>query len=208
MILGKREQSIRLFDATAAYYDTWLNPFRIWLTYVQKACLKYISNGKLLDIGCGTGDLLLMLAKRGKCTTLYGIDISPNMVKKAKKNLAGRAVIQYGDAENIPFKSNFFDYVASTEAFHHYENPKRAVKEMHRVLKKGGHLLLADFSISGWLIRKLFLLVEPGHIKIYSRKEFSQLLRDAGFQIEEQKRIGLFAVLNIAKKKRKTYPSI
>ena len=202
--MTKREESVRFFDFWASFYDTWLNPFRIWLTYIQKKVSQYSFKGKVLDVGCGTGDLLLMLDEKRRnkkaMLNLCGIDISRKMLEKAKKNLGSKAKVQYGDVENIPFKANYFDVVTSTEAFHHYEKAQKAISEMHRVLKKNGLLFLADISIANSVIRKLFFIIEPGHVKIYSKKEFRLLLENAGFKVEKQERVGLLAVINIAKK--------
>ena len=202
--MTKREESVIFFDFWASFYDTWLNPFRIWLTHIQKQVSKHIIAGKVLDIGCGTGDLLLMLDKKRKTQkaklNLYGIDISGKMLEKARKNLGSKAIVQYGDVENIPFKNDYFDIITSTEAFHHYEHAQKAISEMYRVVKKNGFLFLADISIKNSIIRKLFFIIEPGHVKIYSKKEFRLLLENAGFKVEKHERVGLLAVLNIAKK--------
>ncbi len=204
--MTKREESIKLFDLWASSYDTMLNPFRVWLTYVQRYVSRHINYGKVLDVGCGTGDLLLMLDRKRKLQKaklkLYGIDISRKMLEKARKNLGSKAIVQYGDVESTPFKADYFDVVASTEAFHHYEHASKAISEMHRVLKKNGILLLADLSIVNPIIRKLFYIIEPGHIKLYSKEEFKTLLQNAGFKVEKQMRVGVLAVLNIARKVR------
>ena len=153
--MSKKEENLEFFNAWASWYDSWLNPFRFWLKHVQKKVSENVGEGKVIDIGCGTGDLLLILdeksKKQNRKTELYGIDISKKMLEKSKRKLDGNALIGYGNVESMPFNENYFDFVCSTEAFHHYENPKKAVSEMHRILKKGGE---ADTLRSARMILK------------------------------------------------------
>lgn len=101
--------------------------------------------GAVLDIGTGPGWLLLQLRARLPESSLYGVDISPAMVKKAAKNLAGREIeIHCAGAESLPYPDDFFDVVVSTGSLHHWRDAAAGLNEIHRVLKPGGPGLIYD----------------------------------------------------------------
>ncbi len=196
-----RLANIRFFNLWAKIYDK--DPISRWLFHLQKKVLRQIpfsSKSRILDVGCATGNVLRILSEAGT-KILAGIDISPEMIKRAEKKLGSKAKLIVASVEDIPFPSNYFDFVINTEAFHHFSNPKKAVKEMTRVLKKGGLLYISDvnfyISFIHWLSRK----IEPGHNKIYSLNEFRELFEGAGLDVVTQKRIGLFVILSVGEKR-------
>ncbi len=87
----------------------------------------------LLVIGCGSGTEAAILAQK-LGVKVIGIDIEDNFDSEARKF----AVLEIGDAENLVFKENTFDFVFSYHALEHIPNPKQALIEIHRVLKTGG----------------------------------------------------------------------
>lgn len=87
----------------------------------------------LLVVGCGEGIEAAILAQRLDAKVV-GIDVENNFDKEASKF----AALETGDAENLLFKDETFDFVFSYHALEHIQNPKKALKEIHRVLKKGG----------------------------------------------------------------------
>lgn len=87
----------------------------------------------LLVVGCGSGVEAAILAQNLKAKVV-GIDLEDNFDAAARKF----AALETGDAENLLFKDETFDFVFSYHALEHFPNPKKALKEMHRVLKKGG----------------------------------------------------------------------
>lgn len=87
----------------------------------------------LLVVGCGEGIEAAILAQRLDAKVV-GIDVEDNFDKEARKF----AALETGDAENLLFKNETFDFVFSYHALEHIQNPKKALKEIHRVLKKGG----------------------------------------------------------------------
>jgi len=195
------EQNKKFFNLWADLYD-YSFPIKPWLYYIQKNVIKHLQlNNKLkiLDVGCGTGDSLNYIAKLSK-SQLYGLDISEKMLKIARKKLGEKAILKLGDVEKIPFKDKTFDYVLNTEAFHHFPNPNKTLKEINRVLKKNGEFMLADVNFYSNFIHWLFKKIEPGHVNIYSKDEFKELFKSNGFKIIRQKRLGIFAILTIGKK--------
>jgi ubiquinone/menaquinone biosynthesis C-methylase UbiE len=174
----------KMWDARAKNYDKYF-----WFTHWDEkklaSLLKLDDKFVLLDLACGPGWAIRYIDQqtRGK-GELFGIDISSNMVKVAEKKSAGFNNIHFGktNAENLPFDNNIFDCIICTNAFHHFTNPDAVLKEANRVLKPTGRIYIlditSDFFVIRWLDR-LFRL-EPGHVKIYSTKEFNTLFQKAG----------------------------
>ena len=105
----------------------------------------------VLDIGCGTAFLSLGVSKAvGKSGKVLCFDISEEMMKKAKENLSNAGVsnveFRVGDAEDIPLEDNSVDAVVGNMVLHHCPDPESAIKEMARVLKPNGRLVLADME--------------------------------------------------------------
>jgi ubiquinone/menaquinone biosynthesis C-methylase UbiE len=107
--------------------------------------------GKILDVGLGTGLILREMAQEPKYAGYHftGIDYYPDMVEKARKkveddNLGHRIDVQQGDASKLNFPDNSFDVVLSRATIHHLADPTDALREKYRVLKPGGICLIHD----------------------------------------------------------------
>jgi ubiquinone/menaquinone biosynthesis C-methylase UbiE len=105
---------------------------------------------RILDIGCGTGYLLGVLAARAtQAESLAGIDAAPEMIEVARGAATdGRLRFVVGAAERLPWPDAAFDLVVSTTSFDHWADQQRGLAECARVLAPGGCLVLADlFSV-------------------------------------------------------------
>ncbi|MGC9065963.1 MAG: class I SAM-dependent methyltransferase [Candidatus Ratteibacteria bacterium] len=135
------------FDSVAEIYDSVFKNF-IRDHYIEKR-IQYIKKNfgnrkKILDAGCGTGLLGMHLLQAG--FDVYGIDISYEMLKIAEKRLPGRTACAC--LKDIPFPAESFDGVICIATSHHLTHIefKHAMKEMVRVLKVGGRLLIWDHN--------------------------------------------------------------
>ncbi|MBI3290797.1 class I SAM-dependent methyltransferase [Candidatus Falkowbacteria bacterium] len=104
-------------------------------TYLNK-------KGKVLEIGCGTGNNLVFFSENGWDT--YGIDINKKAVDYAHKLLKSKnleANIKIGNAEDLPYKDKKFDLVLDRACLQHnrINSIKKIIKEVYRVLKRGGY---------------------------------------------------------------------
>jgi ubiquinone/menaquinone biosynthesis C-methylase UbiE len=123
-----------------------------------KDLLNPTNGDKVLDVGCGTGILTRLIAPsvfpRGK---VMGIDISTHFVEIARhnsQNLRCSSVIKFdvGDAQKLPYPDQYFDAVLAARLLLYIDHPQRAVKELKRVVKKKGRIVLADWDFDTLVI--------------------------------------------------------
>jgi SAM-dependent methyltransferase len=110
----------------------------------------------VLDVGCGAGvDTLISGMRTGPSGKVVGIDLTPAMLEKAKKNLSMTDLknvrFEEGSVENLPFADEEFDVVTSNGALNLVPDKSRAFGEIYRVLKPGGRLMVADEILIGEL---------------------------------------------------------
>jgi ubiquinone/menaquinone biosynthesis C-methylase UbiE len=169
------------FDNWSDHYDhSWLQG--VLFDSVQNQTLVVAGRittpiNSVLDVGCGTGRLLLRLAKAYPHATTMGIDPAPGMVRVARGQGLEAAV---GSAESLPLPDRSFDLVVTTMSFHHWGDQARGLDEVRRVLAPGGHLLLVD-AITTWWVRPLYLVVGMTG-RFHSPQELDRMLVDAGLR--------------------------
>ncbi len=146
----------------------------------------------VLDVGCGTGPVIELLAKKYPEKHFVGLDITPAMIEVAQSKGLSNADFLVGDAENLPFGDESFDAVLCSNSFHHYPNPGAFLHEAHRVLRDGGKLILRDYTSNDvvvWLMNTfempLARLVGHGDVRILKMGEYRELVEAAGFAIEK-----------------------
>jgi arsenite methyltransferase len=186
----------RGYSMAAAEYDLlashlYLTGLRRLLPLIRLPLLPAI-----LDVGCGTGANLLEAGRRfGPVSLLHGIDIAPGMVGLARIRAAAagvRAHFTVADAEQLPFPDRTFDLVICNSVLHWFEDRLQALREMHRVLKPGGFLMVicaAEPAYREWFdLMELALLTVLGHaapsvrLSFTSAPELLALLLTAGFR--------------------------
>jgi ubiquinone/menaquinone biosynthesis C-methylase UbiE len=136
----------------AKYYDFGNLPLGLPLVTLPHVRLISLQPGQsLLDIGCGTGEVLYRVHKKfGGTISLYGIDPSHDMLDVAQYKLrnAANVTLETGTGEKLQFPDASFDWVVSSLTFHHLplELKRLTLRESYRVLKPGGTLLVSDFG--------------------------------------------------------------
>jgi ubiquinone/menaquinone biosynthesis C-methylase UbiE len=175
----------RFFDVWSAFYRRTF--FGLELRRIQRLAigrLKLVPGQRVLDLGCGPADGAAMVSGAGACG--IGLDYSEGMLQKATREPALHGRLVRGDAGRLPFADKAFDKIICTNSFHHYPDHKSALKEMHRVLKPGGLLVLVDPRKDHLFGRMAIDLGEKTvfglkEVRIFSVDHWYELLREAGF---------------------------
>lgn len=204
-----------MFDSIAGDYDALnhilsLDVDKIW----RKKALKQIVDApalvQVLDLACGTGDFSIAIAKALTGGHVTGVDLSEGMLavmreKVDKAELNGMISIEEGDGENLRFPDNTFDRVTIAFGIRNFEDRPKGLREMLRVLKPGGRLVILELSrpenkIIRWFYDLYFLHILPkiggkvsGDKAAYAylpasvaafpgKKEFTATMREAGFR--------------------------
>ncbi len=148
-------------------------------------------NGRVLEIGCGSGRGTQLIQKHFQPAEITGIDLDPKMIEIAThKHYDGKVDFQVADVTNLPFKNNTFDVIFDFGIIHHVPNWKKAVEHIVRVTKPGGLLVLEDLSIEtfrnplGRLARTF--LAHP-YSEMYAQNEFVHYLEKCGTEILAEK---------------------
>jgi demethylmenaquinone methyltransferase/2-methoxy-6-polyprenyl-1,4-benzoquinol methylase len=162
--LGKKQQIAAMFDKIAFRYD-FLNRFLsggIDIYWRRRAIreLAGVVDGKaavaattktILDVATGTADMAIMMARYLSAFHITGIDISTGMLEIGRQKIArlqmeGKISLQTGDSEAIHFPDAHFDAVTVAFGVRNFENLEKGLREMLRVLKPGGRLVVLEFS--------------------------------------------------------------
>jgi len=169
----KDEEFDRMFRDEQIHW--WYRARRRITDFFLKKHLREKNDAVILDVASACGANFFNFKKYGK---VIGIDISDTSISYCKSR--GIADIHKGDAQNLPFESNFFDAVLALDALEHFENDSRAVSEMFRVLKPGGLLLVnTPAFMSLWSQHDTSF----HHVRRYRTGQLSDLLRTNEFSL-------------------------
>lgn len=145
----------------------------------------------VLDIGCGTGVLILEAEKIvGPKGTAVGLDVEPGMISQARKKAAhahSQATLQVASITAVPYADATFDVAVSGAMFHHLRQSQQlaGLAELYRVLKPNGRLLIVDLNTG----RRSLVTSLPGHNQLPKQDavqgELPNLLRNVGFRCTE-----------------------
>jgi demethylmenaquinone methyltransferase/2-methoxy-6-polyprenyl-1,4-benzoquinol methylase len=153
--LSKKEQVAGMFDGIASRYDLLNHLLSLGIDrgWRKKAIreVKSIQPKDILDVATGTGDLAIAAAKALPESRITGVDISVGMLevgrsKLAEQQLSGQITLQEADSEALPFPDAAFDAVMCAYGVRNFEHLEAGLKEMKRVLRPGGKLVILEFS--------------------------------------------------------------
>lgn len=220
---SKKEQVSEMFDRIAPRYD-FMNRFLsagIDLSWRRKAIRRFQKDAPrtVLDVATGTGDMAILAARLLRPERIVGIDISEKMLeigrkKVEKEELGTKIELVGGDGETINFPDHSFDGVMVAFGVRNFEHLEKGLREILRVLKPGGQLVVLEFSqprLPG--VRSLYNLymglVAPQMARLFrqnkkayqylnqsarafpDRQRFDDILKQTGYSATEWKPLSL-----------------
>lgn len=148
----------------------------------------------VLDLGCGAGHLSFTIAPHVKSVIAY--DLSSEMLTvvddEAERRNLRNITITRGHAQELPFADANFEWVCTRYSAHHWMEISRAIREIHRVLKPGGTLIVIDtyapaIPLLDTHMQAIELFRDGSHVRNYTFAEWTAMLEAQGFQIEAHK---------------------
>lgn len=138
-------------------------------------------SGKICDIGCGGGYNVRRLLEKSQNAKVYGLDISEESVKKAKKinkcELGKRCEVMQGSAEKLPFADDELDFVTAFETVFFWKNIENCFAEIYRIVKPGGSFVV----INNYGDPKIDWEKKVPCMKRYTAVQIGEMLKKAGF---------------------------
>lgn len=175
------------------------DPLQRWLMREEKFKRRLIEQADVraghwvLDIGCGTGTLLVMVKQARPDAQVVGLDGDANVLKiaRAKTNRAGvNLLLHVGMAYEIPYREGYFDRVLSSLMLHHLTaaDKKRTLSDAFRVLRRGGELHVVDFGPPRTLYSRLaaFVSARAEQVADNVRGRLPGMFAEAGFEDVEE----------------------
>ena len=181
---ANHRRDIGHFDRWAPHYDrSWTQ--RVFFGPVHHGVTEVVTAlapapTRILDIGCGTGALLRLLAGRFPGANLTGVDASTEMIKVATVSnpLPERLRFVHAPAEDLPSADDFFDLILSTISFHHWAGQSRGLREVARALAPSGWFVLADHFVTP--LQRVFFSTPARRKRFHTPGEIDGMLGAAG----------------------------
>lgn len=207
------------FENWAASYDrSWLNELVFFpsIRACQEETERWLAGFApprfdLLDVGCGTGNLLLTLARHPRAGRLVGLDFSRNMARSLAAKITrlshGPAHVPaqihavMGDSERLPFSSHSFDVLTCCNSFHHYPHQPAVVAEFRRVLRPGGIAVIIDGfrdNVVGWIVFDVLVAGVERHVHHAPWSQVRDMALAAGFTAVRQRKLNVLAPLLVS----------
>ncbi len=154
------------YKKIAGLYDRSVEPFNTGIRNIAFKMSGAKAGMNVLEAGCGTGTNLELYLKHG--CNIHGIDLSLSMLNIAEKKIGKNAGLLLGDASNMAYNNESFDLVIAMLTLHEMPESirEKVLREMYRVMKKNGRILLIDyhpgpiFFPMGWIYKAIILFFE------------------------------------------------
>lgn len=142
-------------------------------------------NLKILDFGCGKGAITEEIIKINPRIYITGVDISSKAINVIKKKIKTHEFIRINNEQKLPFKSNTFDFILALDVIEHIYDTELILKELQRVLKKNGKILISvpyhgimkNIILSLFFFEKVFDPIGP-HIRFFTSKSLKKMCKD------------------------------
>jgi ubiquinone/menaquinone biosynthesis C-methylase UbiE len=183
MATKRRKKDIERFDQWSSTYEN-SRLQRTFFDQIHQRTLALVTSivhhpATVLDVGCGTGKLLRQARAFWPDAQFTGVDPANGMIEMAKR-LTPDTTFFTGMAESLPLPDASVDLALSTTSFHHWQDQAAGLREIARVLRPGGYLILVDASFPAWFVR--IFRIKRFHSPARMRTLFTQ----AGLQVQTQ----------------------
>ncbi len=156
-----------------------------------KGMLSIYPHASVLDMGCGAGHASFVAAAEVKQVVAY--DLSEDMLdvvaQEAKARELGNIITQQGYAERLPFADGEFDIVITRYSAHHWHDVGQALREVSRILRPGGKVIIMDIMSPGHPVFDIWLqtieaLRDTSHVRNYSSGEWTSMISASGLMVQ------------------------
>lgn len=197
--MNKATQTVqKRYDRFSYFYDFLESGAEKWMFSTWRRKLISKLKGNVLEVGVGTGKNLGHYGRKAKVT---GIDLSPKMLEKAKQkinSLKGNYELLVMDAQHLKFKDRSFDYVVCTFVLCSVPEPVGALKEMKRVCKKRGKIIMLEHVLSdNWFIALFQHIHNPLTRILFGfnvNRKTVENIKKAGLEIKKEENLAFFDV--------------
>ncbi len=190
---GKSPEELarQIFAQRAAFYTTSAEHKDPQVLARLVALAKPSPHWHTLDVGTGTGHTAFAVAPL--VASVIGTDLTPEMLAEARKLQTELSIanvdFRLADAHQLPFENGVFDLVTSRRAPHHFSDINLALREMRRVLKPGGRLVIDDRSVPedddiDTIMNQLDWYHDQSHVREYRPSEWRRMLEESDFRAE------------------------
>lgn len=218
---NKGAQVERMFDSIAEHYDTLNHTLSMGIDrgWRKKSllALKELNPQTILDIATGTGDLAILANKLLNPAHITGIDISEGMMevgrqKVAKLGLSDKIDFQKQDCMALDIEDNSYDAAIVAFGVRNFENLDKGMREIHRILKPGGKLMILELTTpqsfpmkqAYWMYSRLFIPT-VGRFISKDQSAYSYLPKSIELFIQGKEMLGVFAKTGFKNAKYKRY---
>jgi ubiquinone/menaquinone biosynthesis C-methylase UbiE len=173
---------IKEYRRLARHYDQQFFHYNAKTINATTQFVKDINDKTVLDIGCGTGIFLKLLSSHYPLAELTGVDIVDNMLHIARQKLPDSVALIEASACHLPVSDNSVDLITSTSALHYFPDQELALREMLRVLKPTGELIITDWCYDFFSNRILDIYLKAigkGHYHMLGSKGLHDRLQQA-----------------------------
>ena len=182
-------------NLASKYNNLWvqkysLGPTRREVLKIVLPLLKENNKLRILDIGCGTGQLVNEISKSYENVNYLGIDVASNMISEAKSNNIKNKNIKFKTCGIEKFKTkDKFDIIICTHAFPYFPNKEEILNKMYKMCNKGANVIIVNSSTNSLkdLIINFFLKATTSKAKYLSIKEMKRLFEIVKFKVSDIK---------------------